>query len=220
MNAKQNLRLCGYFIAAVLWLISSHSVAHAHKVSLSAWVQGDTVYIQSKFSGGRKVQNATVVVYDDRGNQLLEGKTDRNGEFSSKVPQKTDLKVVLKTSTGHMVKRTIPLEEIVAESIKDKMPASSSPEKSKIDAEKIPEHASDVKSERVEAPSETASFDQQQLEGIIEKLLDKKLAPINRMLADAMDRRPGLTEILGGIGYIFGLVGIALYVANRRRKGQ
>lgn len=30
---------------------------------------------------------------------------------------------------------------------------------------------------------------------------------------------PGMREIFGGVGYIFGLVGIAAYVASRNKKG-
>ena len=30
--------------------------------------------------------------------------------------------------------------------------------------------------------------------------------------------KPGLTDIFGGIGYIFGLFGVAAYVASRRRE--
>jgi nickel transport protein len=37
-------------------------------------------------------------------------------------------------------------------------------------------------------------------------------------MANTYDRGPGLTEIMGGIGYIIGLVGLALYFSNRRRK--
>ncbi|NQT68028.1 MAG: hypothetical protein HQ552_00440, partial [Desulfobacteraceae bacterium] len=61
-------------------------------------------------------------------------------------------------------------------------------------------------------------LERQALQQMIDKSLDKKLAPITNMLAKSMDREPGITEILGGIGYILGLVGIALYVANRRRN--
>jgi len=33
-----------------------------------------------------------------------------------------------------------------------------------------------------------------------------------------MECGPGITEIMGGIGYIIGLVGIALYFSNRKRN--
>ena len=56
------------------------------------------------------------------------------------------------------------------------------------------------------------------IQEIIDTSLDKKLRPITEMLADSMECGPGLTEIMGGIGYIIGLVGIALYFSNRRKK--
>ena len=108
-----------YFIGRIvsvfcvcLCLVFVSVPALAHKVTIFAWVEGDTVHTQSKFSGGRRAQNSTVVVYDMDGNQLLEGKTDENGEFSFKIPKKTGLKVVLKASMGHMAEWTIPAEEI------------------------------------------------------------------------------------------------------------
>lgn len=101
-----------FLLCTALWLVSCVVPAWAHKVMIFAWVEGDTVYTQSKFSGGKKAKNSTVVVYDKEGNQLLESKTDDLGEFSFKVPKKTDLKIVLKASMGHMAEWKIPAEEI------------------------------------------------------------------------------------------------------------
>jgi len=61
-----------YLLCVALWLVLCAVAAWAHKVTIFAWVEGDTVYTQSKFSGGRKAKGATVVVYDKEGNQLLE----------------------------------------------------------------------------------------------------------------------------------------------------
>jgi nickel transport protein len=46
---------------------------------------------------------------------------------------------------------------------------------------------------------------------VIEKALDKKLAPIMRTLAEMQEQKIRLTDVLGGLGYIFGLVGVAAY---------
>ncbi len=54
----------------------------AHKVMIFAWVQGDKIFTESKFSGGKLVKGGDVIVYDLEGNQLLEGQTDDKGEFS------------------------------------------------------------------------------------------------------------------------------------------
>ncbi len=52
----------------------------------------------------------------------------------------------------------------------------------------------------------------------IEKALDKKLAPIMRTLAEMQEQRIRLTDVLGGLGYIFGLVGVAAYVKSRKER--
>lgn len=218
MNTRYDFRLFVYCIVAVTVQFLLTGSAFAHKVSIFAWIEGDTVFTQSKFSGGRKVQNSTVVVYDSQGNRLLEGKTDKNGEFSFKVPQMTEIKVALKASMGHMAEWTIPAEEIAASLKKEKLLPNLTPKVTTVDPEITSKYASGFKPERLEKPSGEAALDQQKLEEIVEKLLDKKLAPITHMLADSMDCGPGLADVVGGIGYIFGLVGIALYVANRRRN--
>jgi nickel transport protein len=38
------------------------------------------------------------------------------------------------------------------------------------------------------------------------------------MLADSLDRGPTVSEVIGGIGYIFGLVGVALYFRTRGKR--
>ena len=62
------------------------STAIAHKVMIFAWVEGDTIYTESKFSGGKKVRKGDVMVYDLHGNRLLQGKTNEQGEFFFKIP--------------------------------------------------------------------------------------------------------------------------------------
>ena len=52
----------------------------------------------------------------------------------------------------------------------------------------------------------------------LEKVLDKKLAPILRTLAEMQEQKIRLTDVLGGLGYIFGLVGVAAYFNSRRKK--
>ncbi|MCU0584816.1 MAG: hypothetical protein MUC46_01940 [Desulfobacterales bacterium] len=53
----------------------------------------------------------------------------------------------------------------------------------------------------------------------LEKALDKKLAPIMRTLAEMQEQKIRLTDVLGGLGYIFGLVGVAAYCNSRRKRG-
>ncbi len=209
-------RSCNVFmLLAVVCLMFCARPGWAHKVSIFAWVEGDTVHTQSKFSGGKRPKNSTVVVYDMDGNQLLEGKTNENGEFSFKVPQKTALKVALKASMGHLAEWTIPAEEITG------APESTETSSSEIVVETAtPEAApvTDIKGPAEVQGATSTGLSRREIQELIDKSLDKKLTPIVNMLADSLDRGPRISEVIGGIGYIFGLVGVALYFAARGKR--
>ncbi len=53
------------------------------------------------------------------------------------------------------------------------------------------------------------------IDKVVEKTLDKKLAPIMRTLAEMQEQKVRLTDVLGGLGYIFGLVGVAAYFKRK-----
>lgn len=198
-------------IFAVLWLLPVP--ASAHKVMIFAWVEGDTIHTQSKFRGGKRAKNSQVLVYDPNDVLLLEGKTDENGMFSFKIPKKTELKIGLKASMGHMAVWKIPVEEITGSQSESNILAT---------VEEVtatsPSNSESIKiAGEVSEPS-TMELKKKEIQEIIDTSLDKKLRPITEMLVDSIECGPGLTEIMGGIGYIIGLVGIALYFSNRRKK--
>ncbi len=168
--------------------------AFAHKVMIFAYVDGDTVYTKSKFSGGKKAKNSQVIVYNQQGNKLLEGKTDNNGEFSFKVPQKTTLKIVLNAGMGHRGQWTLPIEEIE--------------QQTKSEAKAAP------KAQNVTATGLTLP----EVQEVVEKVLEKKLRPIMKMLAESNEKEPEISDIIGGIGYIFGLMGVASYFHFRKKN--
>lgn len=48
-------------------------------------------------------------------------------------------------------------------------------------------------------------------------LLDSRLSPVKRQLAEMRTDEPGMREIVGGMGWFVGLAGLALYFRSRRR---
>ncbi|MBW1724377.1 MAG: hypothetical protein JRD87_08940 [Deltaproteobacteria bacterium] len=201
------------FIFIMLWLLFLPAPASAHKVTIFAWVDGDTVHTQSKFSGGKRVKNTPVLVFDPKDVLLLDGKTDKNGMFSFKIPQKTSLKIVLKASTAHMALWKIPVEALGGTE-----PENAAKTDALQDSLKTSPDSVDIETHKQVSGSSTVTLEKREIEEIIDASLDKKLAPITEILADSIHRGPGITEIMGGLGYIFGLVGVALYFANRKRK--
>ena len=182
--------ILGPMIAACLLLVWA-GPASAHKAMIFAWLDGDTVYTESKFSGGRRVKGGEVIVYDLEGNQLLKGKTNDKGEFSFKVPKKTGMKIVLLAGMGHRGEWTIPLEEIQEVAAGETGTATSK----ETDVEKPEKQA---------RPAPVAGVSPDEIRMAVEKALDKKLKPVMKMLAESKEHGPSVTEILGGIGYILG----------------
>ena len=199
-----------------LWLVFCSQSTWAHKVMIFAWVEGDTVHTQSKVSGGKRAKDSTVVVYDNEGNQLLEGKTDEKGEFSFKVPKKTGLRIVLKASMGHMAEWKIPAEEITG------VAHVSESERREVAVEAVVQEAvasmeTKTKDNREQPVFMAVGLSRQEVSDLIDESLDRRLGPIFDMLADSLDHGPRVSEVIGGVGYIFGLVGVALYFATRRK---
>jgi len=183
----------------ILLLLMPVSVVFAHKVNIFAYAEGDTVYTESYFSDGIKVKGGIVEVYDSQGTKLLEGKTDENGKFDFKLPKKDDLKIVLLASLGHKNSYTLSADELAGIIASEKVQEPESIE-------------SEVK--------EVMQVDLEQIKRIIDSSLDEKLKPIMRQLTRAQQKEVSFTEVVGGIGYIFGIMGIILYFASKKKKGE
>jgi nickel transport protein len=174
--------------------------AFAHKVNVFAYIEGDKVYSESYFNDGKKCVDSKIEVFDNQGNKLLEGLTDKEGEFSFEVPSEDgDLKIVLTASMGHRAEYLIRADELG--DIKGLI------------EEKIEEPVSAVS-------PEISSLDLKEIQSLIEDTLDEKLEPIIREMREikkSQEDRISPTEIIGGIGYIIGIFGVIAYFLSRKR---
>ena len=185
----------------------------AHKVSIFAWVEGDMVYTQSNFFGGKKIQNASIDVFDASGKRLIQGKTDHNGEFSFKAPVKAALKIVVSAGMGHQAAWNLkPSDFDTIEQDASHPDTASSQAKNHL-------HSSISQAEALSPPTVPAGITSDEINGIVEKALDKKLSPVLKMLSELRNQGPSMRDILGGIGYIIGLVGLVAYMGSRRKTG-
>ncbi|MFH2091829.1 MAG: hypothetical protein ABIJ31_05645 [Pseudomonadota bacterium] len=198
-------------VLLVLWL----SPAYAHKVNVFAWVEADTVYTQSKFSGGKLAQGGTIFVYDDKKNLLLKGVTNDQGEFSFKIPGKTALHIELDATMGHANSWDIPLEEILQASGEPPAPTGSTLKNQPDTGEELKSNTAMTCSER--QPAAIPGITLSDIRKIVEQALDTRLKPMNRMLVESTDHKPDMNDIMGGIGYILGLAGVGAYFHYRSR---
>lgn len=200
-------RLLTGLAVALLCSFVALPAARAHKVSVFAWAEGDRVFTESKFSGGRMVNAGKVEVFDSSGTLLLAGRTDENGAFAFKAPSITDLKIVLTAGMGHQNSWQLSAAELGG--------AEPNP---------VATHASQSDPAGLETGEEAVSaaagtgLTAREIEAIVSRQLDQKIKPLTRMLATSQEKGPTMSEIIGGIGYILGLVGLGAYVRYRKER--
>lgn len=203
MNVRLLSLLC---LLAALMLLAA-GAALAHRVNVFAWVEGDMVFVECKYPDGTKVHEGVIRVLDSAGKELLSGKTNDKGEFSFKVPKQDDLTIVLEAGMGH--RGDWPLSR------QDLAPAGEAPKPGPAAAPQASPKNEAPSPAAVEPAAGPASPPPAGIDQAIEKALDKKLAPVMKMLAEMHEQKVRLTDVLGGIGYIIGLVGVAAYFKRK-----
>jgi len=180
---------------------------YAHKVQMFAYPEGDTVFVEGYFADGKKPKKSEVLVYDNGGKVLFNGVTDDAGKLSFKIPRKTDLRITLNAGMGHKAEYTLPASEL----------NGSNPPFSK-GGDKVAAVDQEVPSEKGRV-SQNAQLDEAQMQAIVEKAVERAVGeaikPLVRSFTE-MTQKNSLTTIIGGIGYIFGFMGIALYFKSRK----
>ena len=197
-------RLYFVLVAALLATAGWPTPCLAHRVTIFAWVDGDTVYTQSRFSGGRAAKNGDITVFDAGGKQLLTGKTDAAGEFSFKLPCRKGLRIVLNAGMGHRNEWVLSADDPDRTSGRGK-------------EEKRPAGGTRPAPPLIRVPASTA-LTREDIQSIVDESLDKRLKPMMKLIAELRNDSPSVSDIFGGIGYIIGLVGLAAYIQNRKRR--
>jgi len=204
-NQRLALLICAGLIGITTLLPYSGNV-YAHKVNMFAYSDGPNVFIEGYFSDGHKAQNSTVTVYDPDGNQLLQGTTDTKGQFSFPIPKKKDLRIVLNAGMGHRTEYVVKASELSADSIK-----------STSQNEVISNSSEMVMSQSTNESSSTIadSFSNDELSKIIERSVGQAIKPLMREVSEMKEER-GFASIIGGIGFIFGILGVGFYLKARK----
>ncbi len=214
--------------------------AFAHRVNLFAYVDGGRIVTESWFSKSSRVRQGLIEVFDAAtGEKFLSGTTDDQGNFAFDIPpaarqRKADLRITLKAGEGHANETVLKAEEYLNAPVSD-APAPPTPGAATAAPTATPAGetvAAPPPSPDAPAasgmPGTTGTPVQPQaaspasvppdpaLLAAMDRMLDAKLAPVKSMLAESLDPAPSMTEILGGIGWIFGLMGVAAYFKSRK----
>lgn len=208
----------------VLVLVVLLSVAQpvwAHKVNLFAYAEGQRVFVEGYFVDGRRTQNSRVQVFDNSDALLLEGVTDEQGLFEFDAPATTDLRIVLNAGMGHQSEFKMGADELSGQRVAIK-PETTIHAQDELDHSHAAEnnHSKHEHAEPVAGMSVSAAagVNTAELEAIVQHAVSEAIKPLVRELADARQQAK-LSDIVGALGYLFGVLGLfAFYKARQQSK--
>ena len=212
------------------FILATATSALAHRVNIFAWTEGNEVVAECGFNGGNKVKQGQVVVFDAAtGAKLIEGRTDDFGVYRFPVSAEGKahgVRIVIKAGEGHQNEWTVEAAELATiqpGTVAAPAPASAPDAAATSAAVSAPAVATAAAAQRPASPKadkapaqQAANISAAELQNIANTALDAKLGPIRKELAEMRVARPGFSEIFGGIGWLVGLAGIALYFKGRR----
>ena len=222
------LKCCNLWLraAAMLVLLVSGS-ASAHLLKVFAWMEGAEIVGNAYFAGGIAAGGANILVFNSAKQQLIKASPDADGSFRIKVPYSAGYDIEANTGDGHVAHWQIPASEVVKPS------ASTVTAKTNIvhSAASATATSANTNAQPAETPATKAQFnilannspandadlnvDANKLAELIQTAVAKEVGPLRMELQQA-DARAKLSDIIGGLGFIFGIAGIALWWRSRK----
>ncbi len=231
----------GTFRATALACVLAISAvpAWAHRVNIFAYVEGDKIMVDCSYSKSKRVNHGAITVKDAKtGAVLITGETDEQGRFSFTVPEeakarRADLVIHLTAGEGHDNEWEVKADEYLsqgAEAAAAPVPDKKGDQAAQpvATASQTPEKQASSLAAPVTAPvagpgtatamASGGTCDEAAIAKAVEAAVETKIAPIRRILIEEKEGGPKMTEIVGGIGWIFGLIGMAAYFRSRKTK--
>lgn len=207
-----------FILFLILCILFVSSPCAAHKVHVFAHVEGDNLVVDGYFSGSVKAKGCLVQVYDTSGARLLSGKTDSNGvcvfglkQFS---PDTKGVRIELEAEMGHKGDYFIDLSQDVATSTTVHVNQTAAAQNEADVNKPIPDGGLG------------GQLSQDDITRSVGEIIEKKLEPLVKILARLerleaerkMDSSPKMTDIVGGIGWIVGLAGVAAFLLAKKSR--
>jgi nickel transport protein len=172
----------------------------AHNVVGGVYAIGTEIEGEVGFSNGDMAAQGTKIrVTDSQGNELAVLETDADGLFAFTATQRMDHQFFADLSSGHVLALALPADELP-----DSLPGGNK-----------------VTGVSVVAPKAPTAFsgDQQALQQMIERAVAKQVKPLRKEIAEYKEKA-SLQDVMGGIGYIFGLCGMGIWWRQRQLDKQ
>ena len=176
--------------------------ANAHLLKIFAYAQPidseqSTYQIRGKvyFAGGSTLANLSLKVIDSNGTVTDRPVTDPQGKFDFRLAA-GNYQIIADSLDGHIAKWQI---------------------KNISQLNKLPAHAAVPNSEKGQLVQNL--YSQQQLQSVIAEQLAIQIQPLSEQL-NSLEEKARFQDIIGALGYIFGLYGLAIWWRQRKTSSH
>ncbi len=223
-------RLAPWLALALLLVVAT--TASAHKIMLFAVVEGNAVTGYAYAPGGVRLPNNVITVFGPNDQRLGTTKTDAQGNFTYAPKSRCDLRFELNTGDGHLASYTIQAGELPPTLAGGQTATSATPPAA---APAAAPPTPPTQRHQATAPCPggvgahcppnapcragvNATVGDEQLATMVDRAVSRHVTPLREQLDD-YEQKVRLHDVLGGIGYIIGLAGMAAYWLAKREKG-
>lgn len=201
------MKMSVILFSALLSIISSVNVL-AHNVVGGVYASGFEIEGEAGFSNGHMASKGTAVkVFDISGIPLGEVLTDSEGYFTFTAQKRITHVFEVDMGAGHKLTMQLPAEEL--------------PDNNEAKVHQEYQNATTNDSvKNTHGFSEPEVTNKTQLNSLLlEKAIAKQIKPLRKEI-QALKEKSGFRDIIGGIGYIFGLLGLIAFLRERKMKAN
>ena len=195
------MRSARWLLPALLLIAVPASFAFAHRLKAFGFAEGTDIHGSVYFSGNVAARGVRIQVFAPDGTLLAETISGDDGRFTITAGRRVDHRIVADSGDGHRAEYVVSADELPPAL---PAPATSAPS----GAAPADPPASALGSIR---PSSAET------EEMVERAVARQVGPLREQL-DAFEDRVRWHDVLGGLGYILGITGIACYLIARRNR--
>ncbi len=167
---------------------------YSHRIMAFASFDGGKIDIDGYFSNGNKIKGANVIIKDNDGVIVAKGATNKDGKFSF-IPQKSgNYDIIVDAHGGHIARTNISIQ----------LEESGS---SLTAIKKTPNNDNGIEDKNINELNKDDKTILRELRGIRQEVHALRIEY----------EKVKLRDIIGGIGYLFGIFGVITIVKKIRR---
>lgn len=195
-------------------------IALAHNVVSGVYTDGMTIEGEVGFSNGDMAEaGSPISVFDEAGKLIAELQLTEGGVFAYEAKAVSKHVVKVNLSAGHVAEMVIEADELTAPTKSMKMPASNAVQSTIVTTKSEPLIA--LPSGRSAAGEVVfdSKISTEQLQSIVRSAVAQQIRPLQKELR-AYKEKVMFRDITGGLGFIFGLFGVAAWLASKRKREE